>query len=287
MTGRATLLLAALAAGGLQLAPPVAAAPLGNRPASITFEIPADHGLRAKVETFAGEATLEISGQGRGVTYKVRAESTESGLSAKFGKLGEIDVDFEPTKMRTEKPPPGCSGMPWRSGEGVFTGTIRFTGEREYVRLDATRAEGDLWVAEEWHCPHHEARPKPVDEPDVATLSAYARRCQCFFAAYSFAEDGRRQSVFIGAKLEHREGMEIGRVTTAEAGASAFVFDHAAGMARAKPPSPFTGSGEYVRRAHGRDRWRSTIRVPLLGADPLGFSGPAFRARLVRDLPGD
>ena len=287
---RPILICATIAFAALLTATGATAAPAREeRPASIQFELPANHGLRATVEAGNGEATLEISDKAHLVSYKVQAESTESGLRARFGELGEIDVGFKPTKTRTDEPPPGCSGIPGSQSEGVFTGTIEFTGERRYVRLDTARAKGTLsvWRESEWHCPRHRDRAEDSAEDEPATLSVYGRSCICFFAAYSYAERGRRQSTFVGARSEEREGMEIGRATIAETGASAFLFDHAAGTARVHPPSPFTGGATFKRRARGRDHWRSTIRVPLLGAAPLEFSGRAFRVRLIRDLPGD
>jgi hypothetical protein len=63
--------------------------------------------------------------------------------------------------------------------------------------------------------------------------------------------------------------------------------NHAAGTASARPPHPFTGSATFKRRQHGRVLWRSTIRVPLLGVDPILLGGRGFKATLARNLPGD
>ncbi|HET7484691.1 MAG TPA: hypothetical protein VFJ64_04875 [Solirubrobacterales bacterium] len=250
------------------------------------------------------EITLEIERKGRLVTYKAPGEVTETGLKAKFGDLGLIDVTFEPTRTRTDEPPKGCKGRPSALSEGLFVGTIEFTGEREYVRIDATQAKGELnvWRESEWHCHRHRGvahpqviPPRPALRPrsqskvknEPATLAAASRRCQCFFAA--FAEPGRkkrRSTVFVGAQFEEREGMEISRVTSAKAGAAAFAFNHTAGTATVHPPLPFTGNGTFKRRPHGRDLWRSTIQVPLLGANPLRVGDPGFKASLARELPG-
>jgi hypothetical protein len=52
------------------------------------------------------------------------------------------------------------------------------------------------------------------------------------------------------------------------------------------PPQPFSGSGTFKRRLHNRDLWRSTIQVPLPGADPLDVSDRSFQVGLFRELPG-
>jgi hypothetical protein len=305
---RSSLLVPALAIAALLVAAPVAASPTVDRVAhfasvDIELSLPADHGLHAHIANYE-EITLEIERKGRLVTYEVPGEVTETGLKAQFGELGLIDVTFEPTKTRTDEPPKGCKGRPSTLSEGLFVGTIKFTGEREYVRIETTQAKGRLnvWRESEWRCPRHKrpivthgsprppalrSRQQSEAEKEPATLAAVNRRCTCFFAAFAERDRrGRGPSTFVGAQFEKREGMEISRVTSVEAGASAFVFDHAAGTAKVHPPQPFSGNGTFKRRPHGRDLWRSTIQVPLLGADPLRVGDPDFRARLVRALPG-
>jgi hypothetical protein len=297
------LFVFALAISSLMVSAPVAAAPAAHS-AEIEFDLAANNGLHAHVATF-NEVNLEIARKGRSVTYEVEGESTEAGLKARFGKLGVIDVAFRPTKtLNVEQPPKGCKGDPSISREGLFIGTIEFTGEREYVRIESAQAKGRLSVyrESEWQCPRHRgpAHPHPQRRSafssrqrsgakrEPASLLAINRRCVCFFGAFAVGDrGGRGRSVFLGAKFEEREGMEISRVTSASAGASAFSFDHAAGTARVLPPQPFSGGGAFKRRPHSRDLWRSTIRVPLLGADPLTVRAPGYRAKLVRALPGE
>jgi hypothetical protein len=301
---------ALIIAAVLLLAAPAAAAPTTDPDAqsavSVEFEPTANNGLHAQVDAFLGDVTLEITRKGRSVSYEIPGEITEAGLKAQFGDLGLIDVAFRPTRtLRTDEPPKQCKGEPSTFREGLFIGTIEFTGEREYVRIAAAKVEGRMFINREpeWRCPHQK-RPMRVQgaprlstpgtrerfklEKEPATVSAFSRRCRCLFLAIAEPEyRGRGRSGFLGAKLENREGMEIVRETRASAGASAFVYDHAAGTASVHPPQPFNGNGTFKRRPHGRDLWRSTIRVPLLGADPLSVRGRGFRVGLVRDLPGD
>lgn len=273
--------------------------------ADIEFDLPTNNGLEARVVNYE-KINLEIKdGRHSFVTYEAEGEATEAGLKVQYGKLGVIDVAFEPTQTRIiEKPPKRCTGKPSTEQEGLFVGTIDFTGEREYVRIQATQVKGtmSIWRESEWKCPHRRRlsrprhrsrpsslaalmRPKPKREP--ATLAAVSYRCRCFLLATAVRQQGRvRRSTFAGAKFEETEGMEISRVAYAEAGASAFSFNHKVGTARLRPPAPFSGGGFFKRRPHRRDLWKSTIRVPLLGADPLDFGEPDYRAKLVRGLPG-
>jgi len=303
---RAPPLVPAIAIAALLAAAPVAAAAPASPSrqfVSVDFKL-APHGLHVHLESHFDEVTLEIARGSRAAVYQVQGETTEAGVKARFGKLGSIDVGFQPTKtLSVSKPPKECKGEPWTSREGLFTGTIQFTGEREYAQIEATRAKGKMNVTSHWQCrekrgpirlngaprlsiPDPLYRSKTEDEP--ATLNASSRRCRCGFAAFGIRHPNGRGPTFIyGAKAENREGMKIDRITYARPGPSAFVFDHEAGTATVRPPHPFTGNATFKRRPRGPDLWRSSIRVPLLGADPISFRGRAFRVSLRRDFPGD
>jgi hypothetical protein len=268
-----------------------AASPEGGTIVTVELELPASHGLQAKLETSADEmVTLELERDDRFVIYEVKGKVTEAGLRVRFGRLGIIDVAFTPTKtLSSTEPSEGCVGEPRTLREGTFTGTIEFTGERQYVRIEGPQAEGSMSVISEWQCPGGEelmsledaSQPTALssrEEGGSASLYALNSRCSCGFYAGVRNRNGGGKSIFFGVKGEHREGMEISRATVAHAGASAFVFDHAAGTATVRPPRPFSGHATFRSRPHDRELWRSTIRVPLLGAAPLRPNGPGFRA---------
>lgn len=270
-----------------------AASPANGTIVRVDLELKANHGLHAQLETSDKKmATLTLVRKNQLVTYEVRGRVNEQGLRVRFGRLGLIDVAFAPTRtLSATEPSEGCTGEPRTLREGVFTGTIEFTGEREYVRIEGPQAEGSMSVISQWECPEGEelapfagisrrlarsARGKRKP----ASLIVTSRRCSCFFAAGVHHGKKRGRSVFYGAMSERREGMEITRGVSAAAGASAFVVNHKAGTATLHPPRPFSGHATYRRRPHARNLWRSTIRVPLLGAKPLKPNGPGFRAAL-------
>jgi hypothetical protein len=301
---RPSLLALALAIGALLLAVPGATAATSPSPdaASIEFELDGNNGLYAHVEGFDESITLSIGNRHNVASYMIEGESTKTGLKAQFGKLGLIDVAYRPTKtVDKSEPPPECKGDPWVYSEGVFEGTIRFTGEREYVRIDATQAEGKMQVTPEWKCRNPkgpvrlDAAPRPSaqsprekSKAEAAALYARNRHCRCSFSAFAIRAPGKSPwTAFSAGKLEDREGMKIARIAfTEKASPASFTFNHKAGTARVDPPYPFTGTATFKRRK-GRDLWRSTLRVPLLGVDPVRLGGPGFRARLARELPGD
>jgi hypothetical protein len=266
----------------------------------IEFELGAGQGLMAQLETYADDVTLTIIGHHQYVSYQVKGELSPSGLVAKFGTLGEVSVTFSPTKtISSQRPPKGCKDEARTDRKGIFSGTIKLTGEREYVRLDATRAKGEMVVMPHWHCGPQSGKnvvpPPPTvthrasaEKEDVATLKASSRASRGGFSAGAIrGPKGHNYTFFAGGLSEHRESMEIFRLAALPAPTSTFLFNHAAGTASVHPPWPFSGSASFKRRRKGPPAWSGSLKVALLGADPIALTGPGFQASLVRDFPGD
>ncbi len=304
-------ILVLLLAGALLLAIPGSFAGASRAPSEaatsrpdpevwIEFELGAGHGLIAQLETYAGDVTLTIIGNHQYVSYQVKGEPSPSGLVAKFGTLGEVSVTFSPTKtISSEQPPKGCKDEARTDREGIFSGTIKLTGEREYVRLDATEAKGEMEITPRWNCGTRGGKnvvPPPPTIPhrasaerkDVATLKASDRRSRAGFSAGAMrGPKGHNYTFFAGGLSENRESMRIFRLAALSAPTSSFLFNHAKGTASVRPPWPFSGSASFKRRRKGPPAWSGSLKVALLGADPIALTGPGFRASLVRDFPGD
>lgn len=277
-----------------------AAGPEEGTVVTVELDLRASNGLTARLETSEKEVvTLAIESEDRRqVVYEVQGQVTEAGLKVRFGRLGLIDVAFNPTTtLDSTEPSQGCSGAPRTLREGVFTGTIDFTGERRYVRLEGPEAAGSMSVISQWHCItgpslfQRALRPpalRPKDAKNATgSLHAMSRRCLCVFSAGVHYGKKRGRSIFYGAKGERREGMEIVRVTPAIGPASRFAVDQEAGTATLRPPAPFSGRATFRRRPSGPPLWRSTIKVPLLGSAPLDSGAPGFRAALYPEYHFD
>lgn len=292
----ATVLLAAFPAAAAS----AATIPRPEATVRVELELAASNGFEAQLTTSQkGIATLRIARKGAEVIYSTKAELGEERLKVSFGRLGLIEVTFTPTViLDSTEPGEGCTGRPRTLREGIFSGTIDFRGERGYVQLEGPQAEGSMSVISPWECPEAEGsapfagssqiaalRPRaPEGKENTATLYAGRRQCSCLFAAFVNRRKG--QSTFYGTRREKRERMEIQRVTLAKGGAGAFVFDHAAGTATLHPPAPLSGRAAFKERP-GPDLWRSTIEVPLPGADPLRTGAPGYGAIFMQEDQSD
>jgi hypothetical protein len=281
---------------GLLAAAPAAAKPAPD-PAHPRVAIPlaANHGFSARIESQGHRVYLRISGHRQYAEYAVDGMVSETTVEARFGDRGEIAVEFTPTRtLNTTRPPRGCVGDPWTAKAGFFSGTVSFHGERGYVEIEAQRLKGTVEVSPNWRCPGG-LRPAAArsfeelePEGDIATLTARAGDPRRAFAALAIRdpEEGN-YTVFAAAMVEHREGMRIVRNTAAVARTATFSFDHEHGTATVSPPWPFQGSASFRRDPHGPDRWRGSLRAPLLGVGALALTGADFTAGLKRDFPSD
>ncbi len=285
------------------------ASPESETVVRVELDLPASNGLRAHLETSEDEdVTLTIWRRGHGtseeVVYEVPGEVDEAGLRVSFGRLGSIDVAFTPTAtLDATEVSPGCTGAPRTLREGVFAGTIAFAGERGYVRIEAPQVEGSMSLFPHWQCPEEDGRnpfesipgvpqlsPRPAGrETESASLVALSLSsdCSCFFGAGVHHRHSGGRSIFYGSQLERRGRMEIARTTSALGPAAAFDYDHEAGSATLDPPPPLKGHAAFRTRDRGRTLWRSTIRVPLLGAAPLKPGGSSFGVGLYPEYQFD
>ena len=269
----------------------------------VELDLPLGDGFHAHLETSEKEVVkLEIlrkrEGMLQAVIYEVPGRVSEAGLKVSFGRLGRIDAAFTPTATLDEtQVSPGCTGAPRTLRDGIFAGTISIAGERGYARIDVPQVEGSMSVIPPWSCPEEDglspfesipgvpqlaARPRGKKE-ESATLVVIGPDFLRFFGAGVHHRHSGGRSIFYGAETEKRGKMEVTRVTSVRGPASAFDFDHEAGTAALHAPRPLHGHAVFKRRK----LWRSTIRVPLLGAAPLWTGEPGFGVALYPEYQFD
>ncbi len=271
------------------------------------FTLRGSHGFTAEWESSSGgPVVLLVRGPHQANFYAVRKGKTSaSGVEAKFGRLGEIALAFEPRKTARLEPPAGCEGEPHLEQEGFFVGSAHFRGEGGFTTIDVARVHGGLEVEPQWRCNRRQAPTRShrrfarfghglalrAAAADQAYLRTRGPGQTVFLANSEVVDTGRTTFSFVGAMQERSEGMVIGRegfiarrAASAAGAAAHFEYDHAAGTARVRPPFPFSGEASFSR-GRGASRWRGDLSVALLGHAPLRLAVPGSRARLLRDSP--
>lgn len=257
-----------------------------------TFMVPlqANHDLTAKLEADDDEIQLTVRrGRRQEAVYSAPGKVSAEGISVDFGSLGEFVVAYQSFRtLETHGPNRHCEGEPATTTEGYFRGTMRFQGEGDYVRIEASRVKGTLVLQPEWSCDYGSARASRTRTraANVATLLAYSRPDSIRFGVFASREkDERPNTFFFAGDLEVREKVGISRFTYAGTRSAGFEFDNRRGSAFVDPPAPFAGSAHYLRRRNARDVWSGSLTVPLLGLGRVRLAGSGFVARMVPRLP--
>ncbi len=295
---RALVIAGVMLAGLLALAPALATA--ASRPPdkevplpeeefesiekeAVVFSLPVEgFTVDVSAEEEGGDqiVTLSIARDGLTSTYQVPATFTDDLVTAKFGRLGELNFHFGPKK-----------GARKCLGELTFTGSFTFTGENEYIHVDADEAEGAKVGGEFEPCGELEGGGLVVVDESVyleAVAGSFKRgRGRRVAVDDSQAEGGRTTVEISASQTEEKEGVRISRSATLSAGRGAFRHNVKAGTATLKPPAPFTGWARMTPGRGGRGIWEGTLRVSTLGGKPIELTGPAFRAGFVKEQAFD
>jgi hypothetical protein len=261
----------------------------------LSFPLPAPDGFRSVVSVTNNDgevsAVLTVS-RGRQIAYYFTpAKVTADRVTARFGGLGELDYRFAPKGTGSAE----CLGA-GGSGEAEFEGTFSFTGENDYIQIEADHAVGtvQLYPEPKGCIGSRRARRvvpyRPSYSDSGATLEATAgSRRQGVIRQVSVFDDGlpRHKIEILGVLAEKREGMEIERGAQVVTGPGAFHFDLEAGTASLRGPGPFTGSATFDRGPGGQGSWEGSLQVPIFGGEPVELAGSAFRAHIHKGVPED
>jgi hypothetical protein len=269
----------------------------GDVERELVFELPAEGGFLAAIQVsdYDGEAhaTLIVRKGLQEAYYEVPAKVTAKRVTARFGSLGKLDFSYAPKRNGKFR----CTGA--EEGEATFDGTFTFTGENEYVHLEAGHAEGSFQAYPEQGC-RQSGRPRravpyhPSYSSEGATLEATAgSREQGQSREVSIYDPGpkargRARGAIFGSLWEEREGMIVSRGAGVPLRAGSFGWSLGKGTATLRAQAPFTGSAHFVRHGNnGHGTWTGSLSVPILGGEPIELAGNEFHAYMHKGVPQD
>ena len=285
---------------------PTAACPVhGHFESDVSYSCAAEFTLRASngyritvsadAEGQTDEVVLSVGGRGGDVRYSVPGKVTTSTIRAKFGKLGRVSVRFHPSgRERNVRVPKKC--MKERpsvvtSRLGKFVGTIRFRGEHGYTQVSAHSALGGTGdpltnTPRKLQCDFRESEAERERELESVSLTGTPPRAGISFNASGLfgdfpAVDGSGKALppkgdrdlFLALATEKVGKMSILRSAGALGESQDLVLGNDLTSATVDPPSPFTGSGSFLRNADGSTSWSGNLAVPLPGLGTVDLTG--------------
>ncbi len=227
-------------------------------------------------------------------------------IRARFGSRGRVAVEFRPLgEAKRRLPPQRCEGRPRVKQVGLFVGTIRFTGEGGYTKVDATRVIGAMRTTPRWKCKREKGSRRTRSSTQRRLPFGLDPETERFTVLDAESDDGRvsfdviatrprgrsGETIFGAGRLERRPSLTILRSASAHGTDETFSFDEALTAASAAPPSPFSGTADFIRDAGGKvcvrfpcgaSSWLGPLSVDFPGADDVPLASPDFQARLFR-----
>jgi hypothetical protein len=275
---------------GVLLLAPAAGVAAGPRTAAgpqAEFSLRAD-GYSVSVEGSGRQVVLRVERGFVAAAYVTQGRASPGGIRARFGHLGLVSVRFEPIgRGRRVRPPRRCEGRPAIVRSGVFTGTIRFRGEEDYISIDSRRAKGRSSTLPRWRCKGRKsagasARPKRPKFEEAELLATTPRERVTFGASGLRIKGGPSLIFFTASSVERRGSVKIVRfaIAISDKGRT-FFFKEAPRSAKVQPPKPFHGSAAFGREPDGTPTWTGDLSVSLPGAT-IDLTGPQFEAKLIR-----
>lgn len=245
----------------------------------IKFSQRASNGYLVSFEANRGRASLQAQGEAGGVLYSGKASLVDGRMRFDLGKLGRIDVRFEPDgSVDRLRPPKSCKGREQVVRSGAFVGSIRFRGENGYTRLSSHRARGTMAERRSWKCPNDSDGSRNAAGAQV--LFARTPHSRVIFVAIGGPEQVPFR-FFVAGTSEQVGALHIERSVLVEGMPSSFEGLGDLSSATVGPPRPFSGAASFVRNADGSTEWSGTLSVALPGIRRTALTGPTFKADLA------
>lgn len=274
---------------------PASAGANGGSGTSILRGPPIIRTTRFELQGSNGYSILIASGSRQHVMVKTTSEGEEfvteyvtrdllaapDRARAKLPGLIAISVRFHPRGPLRHPSPPGCKGRRPAVQHGVVRGTIRFTGEGGYTRVEAHEANAEIEEATSWRCSAAAAQPVPPPpnhETWTSKFSARGEGASLLARKYppGAIEGGEiLYSADAGEIVSLQPKLFIYRHATIAAPASTFVDAHPERLA-ISPPAPFAGTGRLSRTPESVFTWAGDLTIQFPGIDPVPLAGPGF-----------
>jgi hypothetical protein len=226
-----------------------------------------------------GEVLVIVERGNAGTTYFAPATVTPKEIEADLGKVGRISVAFQPSG-EYELARSRCENQSAVYEGGKWVGTIEFHGEEGYTEAVATDAKALLEPFLDLLCSGSSfSETSGPRLPGAAlSVSSHGQPPKLSFRA-SANRPGARLKV--EASIEERRGaVAISRSIDASFPSDSFRWDADLGTARLAPPSPFSGSAVFRRKAKPANQWTGNLKLDFPGRSSVPIAGARFSAGL-------
>ncbi|MGN6215763.1 MAG: hypothetical protein ACTHN7_02230 [Solirubrobacterales bacterium] len=282
--GRLLCLVCAIAALGL---PAAAAAKPGffiSRPFRYAHaHLKGSHGYQLKIDAFDTNVNVTARKGNGSVEYVAfRGRLRKDAITARLPGVGWVFLHFHELSRHRQRAD-NCKGPGSLVRRGIFTGRVRIRGERGYTSAYAHRIQGRITQDVREVCRGRPtARASESAEEDVLYADADRGRGKLSFFAEKWPPSGGFNALWFSALLVRRRPGLI--ITNHNSGftenTSTFEVAKPPRSATVRPPTPFTGSAEFLHESGDQFSWLGDLAVELPGIGDVALAGPNFGVTL-------
>jgi hypothetical protein len=162
--------------------------------------------------------------------------------------------------------------------KGVFVGTVKIRGERDYTSAVSHHVRGE--ITEEHNVRCHRRPVARASSAGFRLVSASTTRGggHLSFTALNFPIARLRSDLLFTASLARVRGQMLVTTTQSALGKDPTALEIAAPprSASVNPQAPFTGSASFLQEAAGQFAWSGDLAVELPGVGEVSLAGPKF-----------
>ncbi len=241
------------------------------------------HGYKISLTAIGDLLAVDVTSGRVGSSYESAAPHVDdSGVRGSLGRFGEVRLTFEatgPAKSTDVR----CSDEPRTVTPGVFVGTFRFRGERDYTRLTTSRLKGRRVDSPEVTCIPTTGgwtgyAPLSGAQPQEEPLTFSAGRARAGRTTQFYAGSAAGRIGYLAFQTERFPFVSVLRSAFALGGPGSLVTGDSRLTATIGPPPPFTGHASFDASRGPRNRLHGNLAVHFPGRTPTPLAGPGFKA---------
>lgn len=223
--------------------------------------------------------------------FTTTGRSPGTDIDTPIGRLGRVHVRFLAASRDRRPGAAGCVGGATTVERGVFVGWIGFRGERDYTRVRARRASGEVTLEGAQVC-HFEVEGRDARRRDLLRRAGVERSVQLLAGNRSRSvgfEAARTEGTGGGGSggasfLAYAQSRSAGLKVTSLASVyprsdSAFELpdpSRPSTAATVRPPAPFSGRASFRLESPSSAGWTGDLTVDMPNLGKVRLTGPDF-----------
>jgi hypothetical protein len=246
---------------------------------SAEAHLPGTHGYRITITANSGILMVVARKGTASVSYvSIRGGLKGDRIHARLPGVGRVFLEFHEHGRPHSRSDNGCRGSATLARRGVFVGTVKIRGERNYTSAVSHHVRGEITGERNVRCHHGPVARASRAGFQLVSASATRGSDRLSFSALTFPLARLRSDLLFSASLIRVRGKMMITTTQGALGKDPTALEIAAPprTASVDPPAPFIGSANFQQEAADQFSWTGDLAVELPGVGEVSLAGSEF-----------